>query len=264
MMKKYRTGEMLNYLGVSRDTLRFYEERGLLNPGKNKENNYRGYDLYDIYKIMIIDFYKRRGMTIHQIQEILNQSDVQDMQTLLESKRIELEGMIYDTQCMLKRIEETQIFSKNLESNLNTFSVRPLPFYKIKGELSDFIAVEEYEKVKDIMNSSNADMLSQIIRYICFDKKGVISTKMLIAETVDAKKENSGYLNFPRCLYTVAQEIQPRDMQEDLIEKMYRVSTEYAAEHGFELLGEAFAMIRLITYKENKSTAYIEIFIPFG
>ncbi|WP_160317717.1 MerR family transcriptional regulator [Pseudobacteroides cellulosolvens] len=46
MFKKYRTGELLKYLGVLRDTLRFYEEKGLLNPEKNDENNYRSYSVF--------------------------------------------------------------------------------------------------------------------------------------------------------------------------------------------------------------------------
>ncbi|WP_055666625.1 MerR family transcriptional regulator [Desnuesiella massiliensis] len=263
MLKKYRTSDLLNYFGVPRDTLRFYEEKGLLNPKKNSENNYRNYDIFDIYNLMIIDFYKKRGMTIHQIQDLLNKSDVQDIQSLLGNKRSELEKIIYDAQCMLKRIEETQKFSRNLDSNLNTFTIKSLPQYRINGEVSDFIAVEEYENVKDIMNSNNDDMLSQIMRYISFDKNGVIAAKMLIVDTAEVKNENDNYLHYPKCLYTVVEEIQPQDEQEDLIKKMYRVSSEYANTHGLRLLGEAFAMIRLITYKVNKTKAYIEIFIPF-
>ena len=103
MLKKYRTGELLNYLGVSRDTLRFYEEKGLLSPKKNDDNNYRNYDMLDVYKIMSIDFYKKRGMSIHQIQDLQKKSTVQDIQSLLEKKKKELEKMIYDWQCMVQR-----------------------------------------------------------------------------------------------------------------------------------------------------------------
>ena len=55
MFKKYYTRDLLNFLGVSRDALRFYEEKGLLNPQKNSENNYRNYDVFDIYNLMIIN-----------------------------------------------------------------------------------------------------------------------------------------------------------------------------------------------------------------
>ncbi|WP_312369553.1 MerR family transcriptional regulator [Lachnoclostridium sp.] len=263
MLKKYRTGELLSYLGVTRDTLRFYEEKGLLSPKKNSENNYRSYDIFDIYNIMIIDFYKKRGMSIHQIQDLLKKSDVQDIEYLLENKKKELEKVIYDGQCMMKRIEQAQLFNRDLSSSLNEFTIKPLPLYRVNGEVSDFIAVEEYENVIDIMNSNNNDMLSQIIRYITFNKNSVTGTKMLIVDATKVKNENDIFLEYPKCLYTVTEEIQQQNEQEDLMERMHRLSSEYANTHGLRLLGEAFAMIRLITYKENKAKSYIEIFIPF-
>jgi len=263
VLKKYYTGDLLNFLGVPRDTLRFYEEKGLLNPQKNSENNYRNYDVFDIYNLMIINFYKKRGMTINQIQELLKKSDVQNIQSILESKKNELVKMIYDAQCMLKKMEEMQEFCRNLENNLNIFTVKPLPLYKINGEISDFIAIEEYENLKDVMNSNNNDMLSQIIRYIAFDENNVIDTKMFIVDVAEAKEENEVYLQYPKCLYIVVEEIQSINEQEDLMKSMHRLSAEYAEMHGLSLLGEAFAMIRLVTYKESATKAYIEIFIPF-
>lgn len=263
MFKRYHTSDLIKFFGVPRDTLRFYEEKGLLNPKKNSENNYRNYDMFDIYNLMIIDFHKKRGMSINQIQDLLKKSDVQDIQILLESKKNELVKMIYDIQCMLKRIEETQEFSRNLESNVNIFTVKSLPLYKINGEISDFMAVEEYENIKDIMSSNNNDMISQIMRYITFDKNKVTDTKMFIVDVTEVKEESGTYLQYPKCLYTVAEESQPKNEQGDLMQNMHQLSAEYAHKHGLRLLGEAFAMIRLITYKESKTKAYIEIYIPF-
>lgn len=263
MFKKYYTRDLLNFLGVSRDALRFYEEKGLLNPQKNSENNYRNYDVFDIYNLMIINFYKKRGMTINQIQELLQKSDAQYVQSVLESKKKELVKMIYDAQCMLEKLEDTQEFCRNLEGKLNIFTVKGLPLYKINGEISDFIAIEEYGNLKDIMHSNNNDMLSQIMRYIAFDKDCVTDTKMFIVDVAEIKDESEIYLQYPKCLYTVVEEIQSINEQEDLMKNMHRLSAEYAEIHDLTLLGEAFAMIRLITHKESETKAYIEIFIPF-
>lgn len=263
MLKKYHTSDLIKFFGVPRDTLRFYEEKGLLNPKKNSENNYRNYDIFDIYNLMIIDFHKKRGMTINEIQNLLKKSDVQDIQSFLESKKNELAKTIYDAQCMLKRIEETQEFSRYLESNLNIFTIKPLQLYRVNGEVSDFIAVEEYENVKDIMSSSNNDMLSQFMRYITFNKSNVTDAKMFIVDAAKVKEESGTYVQYPKCLYTVAEEIQPNTEQEDLMKSMHRLSAEYAEAHALKLLGEAFALIRLITYEEGKTRTYIEIYIPF-
>ncbi|WP_207642390.1 hypothetical protein [Pseudobacteroides cellulosolvens] len=181
----------------------------------------------------------------------------------MESKKNELEKMIYDGLCMLKRIEETQRFSMDLSSNFNTFSIKALPLYRVDGEVSDFATVEEYENVIDIIYSNNADMLSQIMRYISFDINGINGTKMIIVDAVDEKEDNGVFLQYPKCFYTVREEVQPPKERSDLMAIMHKLSYEYANEKGLRLLGEAFAIIRLITYKANETKSYMEIFIPF-
>jgi DNA-binding transcriptional MerR regulator len=262
-LKKYQTSDLLNYFGVSRDTLRFYEEKGLLFPKKNHENSYRNYDIMDIYNLMIIDFYKKRGMNIQQIQRLKKNSDIQDIEKLIESKKHEVKKIIDEAQSMLKRIEATQQFTSRLNDGLYNFSVKPMPLYKVNGEISDFIAIEEYENVKDIIREHQEDMLSQIMRYISFNEKGIAGTRMLIVEAADARMETGTYLDFPKCLHTVAEEIQPNAQENDLMIKMHSLSSEYADALGLKLLGEAFAMIRLISCRENTTKAYIEIFVPF-
>lgn len=36
----YSVGQVVKFLGVSRDTLKFYEDKGLVNPKKNAQNGY--------------------------------------------------------------------------------------------------------------------------------------------------------------------------------------------------------------------------------
>ncbi|MEK5794777.1 MerR family DNA-binding transcriptional regulator, partial [Acinetobacter nosocomialis] len=43
-MMKYLIGELAKKSHVAVDTIRFYEKRGLLQPAKRAENNYRYYD----------------------------------------------------------------------------------------------------------------------------------------------------------------------------------------------------------------------------
>ncbi|MDP4090971.1 MAG: MerR family DNA-binding transcriptional regulator, partial [Bacillota bacterium] len=44
----YTIGQIANIMGISRDKLRYYEEKGVLNPKQNDENNYRKCDFEDI------------------------------------------------------------------------------------------------------------------------------------------------------------------------------------------------------------------------
>ena len=43
----YSVGEMAEYFGISRDTLRLYDKMGILSPMKNENNGYRVYSRVD-------------------------------------------------------------------------------------------------------------------------------------------------------------------------------------------------------------------------
>ena len=40
----YTVGQVDHFLGMSRDTLKFYEEKGLVKPQKDQENGYGKYN----------------------------------------------------------------------------------------------------------------------------------------------------------------------------------------------------------------------------
>ena len=52
-MKKYSTiSEISKLLGLSTDTIRFYEKKGLVHPHVNPENNYRMYTLMNVLELL--------------------------------------------------------------------------------------------------------------------------------------------------------------------------------------------------------------------
>ena len=48
MTEKYKIGELAKKFGVSVQTIRFYEEKGLLTPTKDEHSGYRYYDNWNI------------------------------------------------------------------------------------------------------------------------------------------------------------------------------------------------------------------------
>ena len=56
--------------GVSKQNIRFYEKKGLLDPKRNRENGYRVYTENDIFRIKEILFFRKLGFTIDDIYKI--------------------------------------------------------------------------------------------------------------------------------------------------------------------------------------------------
>ena len=60
-------------VGISSKNIRFYEEQGLLHPGR-AENGYREYGEAEIVRLKQIKFFRKLGISIQQIQRLLNDS----------------------------------------------------------------------------------------------------------------------------------------------------------------------------------------------
>lgn len=65
---EYTSGQFANIIGVSLDTLRYYEKEGLIKPNR-KENNHRIYADNDINWMQFIKRLKDTGMPIKEIKK---------------------------------------------------------------------------------------------------------------------------------------------------------------------------------------------------
>lgn len=84
--RQYAMNQVFKALDISRETLRYYEKLGLIQP-KRGENQYRSYDSYDMYRLLMIDFYKKRGFRTSQMQKVMLAKRTQDMRSQFLSKR---------------------------------------------------------------------------------------------------------------------------------------------------------------------------------
>ena len=57
--------------GVSKRNIRFYEQKGLLSPDRNKENDYREYSEEDIEKLKLIRALRMLDMPLEQVREVV-------------------------------------------------------------------------------------------------------------------------------------------------------------------------------------------------
>ncbi|MFD2176938.1 Zn(2+)-responsive transcriptional regulator [Veronia pacifica] len=71
-MKLLQIGQLAKKAGVSTDTLRFYEKTGLLKPDARSESGYRLYGDEALSRVHFIIEGKALGLTLEDIQELLD------------------------------------------------------------------------------------------------------------------------------------------------------------------------------------------------
>ena len=66
-----RIKEVEDLVGITRKNIRFYEQEGLLSPGRELENSYRDYSEEDIARLKIIKLLRKLDMPISSIGDVL-------------------------------------------------------------------------------------------------------------------------------------------------------------------------------------------------
>lgn len=110
-MKFYKIGELANILKIKVDTIRYYEEIGLIPKPKRLENEYRVYSEKYIDIIQFVILCKNNGFTLKEISEIINLISVGDtnskeLKTIVNNKIDTIDSKIKELTFLKKQLSE--------------------------------------------------------------------------------------------------------------------------------------------------------------
>ena len=104
--EEYKIGDVARILGISTDLLRYYEKKGVVMPIKDRRNDYRYYDAWDINFLMDCLWFKNFGFSIEQIADMVRIPSSDDIANMFESKEEELQRTIRRCQLLLLRSQQ--------------------------------------------------------------------------------------------------------------------------------------------------------------
>ena len=131
-MKKIK--EVLEPSGLSRRTLQYYDDTGLMDNRRTAEN-YRLYGDEDMQRLWEIILYKEMGFQLDEIRKLLN-SEERDINDLLKSKVASIEQEISDLQRILDFIEKVIDYGLP-DMNTEGFEADGMTLAEMAGILSE-------------------------------------------------------------------------------------------------------------------------------
>lgn len=110
-VRPLQAGELAERAGVSKDTLRFYERRGLLPRPQRMSNNYRAYPPEAVARVLWIRKVLAAGFTVDELARILAERDrggvpCRKVRDLGAAKLEELEERIRELQASRDNLRE--------------------------------------------------------------------------------------------------------------------------------------------------------------
>lgn len=261
----YSVGQVSKLLGVSRDTLKFYEDKGLVNPKKNAENGYREYNQFDIYDITTINFYREMDIEIKKIQEIRKNKSIDDLESLLEEKEQDILDEIEYKKLLLKKVRLIKEDCEKIKQYLGKFTIKEMKPLEVKGEIKSITDYDEYGILRNNTDSlKKAVTLTALRRVISFNKEGMIGDKFIIVREVEDFEKNieGEVLTHPNCIYTIIEDGRYSTDGENIDNKVEASLRKIAIENGYEPLGVVYVNILLTTYEEGLERVFLEVYAP--
>jgi DNA-binding transcriptional MerR regulator len=262
-MKKYTIGEVSKRLGLSRDTLRFYEKKGIITPEK-KENGYRQYTYEDTRKLLDIMFFRRLNFSIDDIDRILHRSSYHSYCSMIQEKIEEEQRIIAHHRRTLIHLQHVEQLYKNIELYLNKYDIRPLRrYYKMdESNLIDKLEVFDLCYIyQEYLIGNNT--LEQIDEYLLF------SSETASIMNIEEELKEHLFIQQNRCFYTVIASSSHIATDQEVLNV-----ANWAVSEGYELLGTAYSGFLLNCavddihntrqYDDDKTTPvyYIELYLP--
>lgn len=261
----YTIGQVAKFLGVSRDTLKYYEEKELVKPAQDIENGYRKYNRFDIYDIATVNFYREMDIEIKKIQEIRKSKSVEGIKSLIEEKEQEVLGEIEYKKLLLKKLQIVKEDCEKINQFLGGYTIREMEPLEIKGEIGHLNAFDEYEALKENLDSLKKTVnLTSLRRVIRFNNEGMLEDRFVIVRKVDAvhKKMEGEILAHPKCMYTVIENGRWSTGGKNTDHNVEASLRKAALENGYELLGLVYINLLLTTYEDGLERVFLEMYAP--
>lgn len=105
--KEYQIKDLMEMYGISRDTIKYYENHGLIE-SKRKENGYRIFDEINARKLKKILGFRDLGMTVEETLQHCNSESIPERMEILTKVRLRTEGELRELNRKLMRIRDLE------------------------------------------------------------------------------------------------------------------------------------------------------------
>ena len=276
MTEKYKIGDVSRLLGIPVQTLRYYEEQGIVHPKKNEATGYRYYDAWDLNSLMDSAYYRSLDFSLSQIEEMLNEDSFEEKVDRYTEQEMAILQKIRRYQEILSVLSAKRQQMQVFREDLDVLSIRKSPgllffrhrlrnrFQSAEGN-ADFAELKE--DMKPWIEHIRVTTPTFLFPRLSLQEDGPEEMKywwgwsMPILEAMDRGMESvspNEYLPSCRCAYTVFRAGEEGSFAADFYRQVYQ----RIQEEELVICGNPFGRLILKVHEEGKLCRYFEIWIP--
>lgn len=120
-------GKVSKLLNIPRDTLRYFEQEGIVVPKKDRENHYRYYNDWDINFLIEYKRYRGYGFNVQETRQILHEDTLEDLRERMNRNQKYIEEKIKYYQMLYQRNEKYRQRLADAERRTGVYKLVDMP-----------------------------------------------------------------------------------------------------------------------------------------
>ncbi|WP_342772998.1 MerR family transcriptional regulator [Paenibacillus zeisoli] len=231
--------ELAKLMNVSVHQIRYFEEKGILQPAYTDTNQYRKYGMDQVYELARILLLRKLEVPVQSIKACMTSYSADQQRQLLHHS-------LQDIEAELQRLQELQQFILKVLHEEQSFSLQPNQFQVKKRDLTfltRFIELDSHTRLDAARLAEEAGRVPNLfesdIHYL-YDGSNTV--------TLYLESQTSGEVSLPKGDYLSLQCLIHEEELEHLIEHFF----DYAAAQSFPLQGPLVVIER----------SYLSLFSP--
>lgn len=178
MYTTYTIGELVKILGVTAETIRYYERKKIIQPIHNKESGYRYYTTWDLHVLIRARCYLGFGFSIDETADLLKKENINEIDEIFEKQEEVIQKNIIYQMNLLKKIRENRKLLN--DTNHKRFSIQESPgIYRIDTQKCYQINLTKQEQKE--------------LKEFCQNVPFIFSTALFKKEDIENNKNDDFY-----------------------------------------------------------------------
>ncbi|MEK4849104.1 MerR family transcriptional regulator [Paenibacillus sp. FSL H7-0756] len=238
MRNEITISELAKLMNVSVHQIRYFEEKGVLQPAYTGENQYRMYSLDQVYQLAHILLLRKLEVPVQSINECMSYSP--------EQHRGLLEHSLGGIEQELKRLQKLRQFIRKMLEEEQSYSSQAEPFQRVlqpEVHLTELMKLDSHSQLSAALLAQQAagipDLFESDIYYVADEQEAV---------TLYLEMQAPGDLTLPAGDYLIRQCV----IQEEELEEQCDHFLTYAAAQAIPLAGPLVVIER----------SYLSLFAP--
>ncbi|MCU9814139.1 MULTISPECIES: MerR family transcriptional regulator [Paraclostridium] len=127
---KLSTGQVSKLFGISKDTLRYYDNLGILKPDINKQNGYRCYSQKHLDQLNLILLTKDLDISLSDIKETIESEELCEYKELITKQESMIEEKIEELKRKHAQLKNLNKIIKTIENYENEYNFNNISVYE--------------------------------------------------------------------------------------------------------------------------------------